>query len=308
MADPLAHSPGAEASDTTAEAIEELVQGFLRGDLPRARWSHRAHLLVGLWHLQRYPADQALGLLRQRIRRYNTAVGVANTDHSGYHETLTRFYLEAIQAELSGFGVLQALAPSQRPAAAAALLASPLAEVSFPLRVYSRQRLFSVAARRQWLPPEGAGRQPDPRRCQSDAMDSKPPPNWWGRNWRWVVPAGCLTAVAGVVGFIALIVGAVFGLLQSATPYRQALARAQADPVVISRLGRPISAGWLMAASLNRSGGTGQARLAIPLQGSRGRGTLFVEARQTGRRWTYSTLTLQPDNSGERLNLLRPTL
>ncbi len=271
MADPLAHSPGAEASDTTAEAIEELVQGFLRGDLPRARWSHRAHLPVGLWHLQRYTADQALGLLRQRIRRYNTAVGVANTDHSGYHETLTRFYLEAIQAELSGFGVLQALAPSQRPA-------------------------------------EGAGHQPEPRRCQSDAMDSKPPPNWWGRNWRWVVPAGCLTAVAGVVGFIALIVGAVVGLLQSATPYRQALARAQADPVVISRLGRPISAGWLMAASLNRSAGAGQARLAIPLQGSRDRGTLFVEARQNGRGWTYSTLTLQPDGSGERLNLLRPTL
>ena len=139
-------------------------------------------------------------------------------------------------------------------------------------------------------------------------MDSKPPPDWWGRNWRWVVPAVCLTAVGGVVGLIALIVGAVFGLLQSATPYRQALARAQADPVVISRLGRPISAGWLLSASLNTAGGRGQARLAIPLQGSRGRGTLFVEARQSGRRWTYSTLTLQPDSTGERLNLLNPTL
>lgn len=139
-------------------------------------------------------------------------------------------------------------------------------------------------------------------------METKPPPTWWGRNWRWVVPAGCLTALAGVVGVIALIVGAVFGLIRSATPYRQALAQAQRDPVVISQLGRPISAGWLVSGSLQHSGGTGQARLAIPLQGSRGRGTLYVEARQAEGTWRLSTLALRPDASGERINLLRPTL
>ena len=62
---------------------------------------------------------------------------------------------------------------------------------------------------------------------QSHPMDSKPAPNWWARNWKWLVPAGCLIGVAGVEGFIALIVGLVFGLIKSTTPYQQALARAQ---------------------------------------------------------------------------------
>ncbi|WP_094591995.1 cytochrome c oxidase assembly factor Coa1 family protein [Vulcanococcus limneticus] len=139
-------------------------------------------------------------------------------------------------------------------------------------------------------------------------MEPKPPPNWWGRNWKWVVPTGCLSAVAGVVGFIALIISFVFGLVKASTPYKQALARAQADPLVISRLGTPIRGGFIVSGNIHRSGSTGRASLAIPLEGSRGNGTLYVEARQAGGTWTYSTLTLQPDASGERINLLKPTL
>ncbi|MEA5444089.1 cytochrome c oxidase assembly factor Coa1 family protein [Cyanobium gracile] len=139
-------------------------------------------------------------------------------------------------------------------------------------------------------------------------MDSKPAPNWWARNWKWLVPAGCLTGVAGLAGFIALIVGLVFGLIKSTTPYQQALAKAQKDPVVISRLGTPIRGGLLVSGSVNLSGGTGQANLAIPLQGSKGSGTLYVEARQSAGTWTYSTLTLQPDGVGEPISLLRPSL
>ncbi|MCP9786539.1 cytochrome c oxidase assembly factor Coa1 family protein [Cyanobium sp. N5-Cardenillas] len=139
-------------------------------------------------------------------------------------------------------------------------------------------------------------------------MGSKPAPSWWARNWKWLVPAGCLTGLAGVAGFIALIVGLVFGLIKSTTPYQQALAKAQRDPVVISRLGTPIHGGLLVSGSVNLSGGTGQANLAIPLQGSKGSGTLYVEARQSAGTWSYSTLTVQPDGSGEPISLLRPSL
>ena len=139
-------------------------------------------------------------------------------------------------------------------------------------------------------------------------MDSKPAPNWWARHWKWLVPAGCLTGVVGVAGFLALVVGLVFGLIKSSTPYQQALAKAQKDPVVISRLGTPINGGLLVSGSVNLSGGTGQANLAIPLQGSKGSGTLYVEARQSAGTWTYSTLTVQPDGSGEPISLLRPSL
>ena len=145
-------------------------------------------------------------------------------------------------------------------------------------------------------------------RCESESMETKPAPNWWGRNWKWLVPTGCLTAVAGMVGTIALIVTFVFGLIKASTPYKEALSRAQTDPIVISRLGAPISGGFVVSGSINRSGNNGEASLAIPLQGPRGSGTLHVEARQSGSSWTYTRLTLQPDGAGDPISLLGPTL
>lgn len=32
-------------------------------------------------------------------------------------------------------------------------------------------------------------------------MDTKPAPNCWTRNWKWLLPAGCLTGQAGIAGF-----------------------------------------------------------------------------------------------------------
>lgn len=122
------------------------------------------------------------------------------------------------------------------------------------------------------------------------------------------MPAGCLTGLVGVAGFIALIVSLVFGLLKSTTPYKEALAKAQRDPVVIGRLGTPIQGGFLVSGNVSLSGGTGEAQLAIPLQGPRGGGTLYVEARQKAGTWTYSTLTVRPDGPGEPISLLRPSL
>jgi hypothetical protein len=139
-------------------------------------------------------------------------------------------------------------------------------------------------------------------------MESKPAPDWWARNWKWLVPAGCLTAVVGVTGFLALIVSLVFGLLRSSTPYRQALARVQNDPVVISQLGRPISGGFFVSGSVQLNGAEGQASLAIPLEGPKGSGTLSVEARRSAGTWTTSTLTLQPNGAGGAINLLRPAI
>ena len=136
-------------------------------------------------------------------------------------------------------------------------------------------------------------------------MDSKPAPSWWARHWTWLVPAGCLAGLAGAAGFIALIVSLVFGLIKSTSPYKEALARAQRDPVVIGRLGTPIEGGCLVSGSVNLSGGTGEANLAIPLQGSRGSGTLYVEARQSAGTWSYSTLTVRPDGPGEPISLQR---
>ncbi|HTP39254.1 MAG TPA: hypothetical protein VMI92_06725 [Steroidobacteraceae bacterium] len=127
---------------------QAFIEQFAAGQLPRAKWTHEAHLAVGLWHLAQHAPDTALALVRERIKAHNVAVGTPNTDASGYHETITRFYLLAIEAHRQrqpGRAPLEALE---------ALLASPLADSRWPLQHYSGERLFSVAARRGWLEPD----------------------------------------------------------------------------------------------------------------------------------------------------------
>jgi hypothetical protein len=132
----------------TTQDIESFIREFEGGSLPKVRWTHHAHLVVGLWYLTHHSPDDALFIIRQRIRAYNEAVGTANTDSNGYHETLTRLFLRGIAAHISDYS------NESLPDSLALLLQSPLAHKDWPLAFYSRERLFSVAARHDWLEPD----------------------------------------------------------------------------------------------------------------------------------------------------------
>jgi hypothetical protein len=131
-----------------AEDIETFVGQFEACTLPKPRWTHQAHLLVGSWYLSKYPPAEALDIVRRRIRTYNAAVGTANTDHSGYHETLTRLYLNAIAAHVERHR------GESLPQTLALLLETSLARSDWPMQFYSRELLFSVQARRGWVEPD----------------------------------------------------------------------------------------------------------------------------------------------------------
>jgi hypothetical protein len=72
---------------------DRLVHSFLLCTLPKDKWTHHAHLRVGLWYLTRYSPNESLDRLRKNIKQYNIAVGIENTDSHGYHETITQFYI-----------------------------------------------------------------------------------------------------------------------------------------------------------------------------------------------------------------------
>lgn len=82
------------------------------------------------------------------IRGYNEAVGGVNDDRQGYHDTITRTYLAGVRwllRESRDDGLLEQVN---------ALLVSPVGSREWPLRFYSRERLFSVAARRSFVEPD----------------------------------------------------------------------------------------------------------------------------------------------------------
>lgn len=127
-----------------------IAEAFIARRLPKADWTHEAHLRVGLWHRLQMPAEATLTALRDRIRRYNEATGVANTPTSGYHETMTRFYVIVIDRFVASADVSRELDDL-----ADALIAQ-WGDRTLPLRYYSRERLFSAEARRGWIDPDVA--------------------------------------------------------------------------------------------------------------------------------------------------------
>jgi hypothetical protein len=129
--------------------LDAFVVRFLERTLPKGEWTHAAHLAVGTWHVHRYGVATAVDLLRERIRGLNESHGTANTDSSGYHETITRAYAHLIAEFLDWCSATASL--SER---VEALLSSPLAGKNALLQYYSRDRLMSVAARREWTPPD----------------------------------------------------------------------------------------------------------------------------------------------------------
>ncbi len=78
--------------------IERLVRDFEALSLPRANWTHRAHLAVGVHYVRHWGLDGALQRMRERIQAYNLAWG----DPDGYSEAITASYLCSIVADISG--------------------------------------------------------------------------------------------------------------------------------------------------------------------------------------------------------------
>jgi hypothetical protein len=129
--------------------IDDLALRFDACTLVKAEWTHAAHLCVGLWHVRRYGAEEALARLRSGIRRLNESFGGVNDEANGYHETITAAYVRLLSQYLDRARPSGGLASS-----AAELLDSPLAHRDVLLVFYSHERLMSREARAGWVEPD----------------------------------------------------------------------------------------------------------------------------------------------------------
>lgn len=129
-------------------AVRRVGAGLLDRTLPKAEWTHEAHLAACTWLLVERPDILPERDLPAIIRGYNIAVGGVNDDSQGYHETLTQLYVRGVRTILAGIDGKGLCATVN------AVLGSPIAPRDWPLRHYSRERLFSVEARRAWIEPD----------------------------------------------------------------------------------------------------------------------------------------------------------
>jgi hypothetical protein len=129
-------------------SLEEFIDRWERGTLPKKCWTHGAHVGVAAYFAFEYPADVLVRVMRLGIRHYNLASGGANTEDNGYHETLTRFWaievgdlvrarrfgsrLEAVRAALERFG----------------------SDSGYYRQFYGSDPLHDRGARANWVPPD----------------------------------------------------------------------------------------------------------------------------------------------------------
>ena len=129
--------------------IDKIGEGLLARTLPRAEWTHEAHLAATTWLLVRRP-DIAIDCdLPGIIRAYNESVGGVNSDTEGYHETITRVFLSGVRLFLAEADLNQPLHELVN-----ALLLSPMGRRDWPLRFYSPELLFSTESRKRFVEPD----------------------------------------------------------------------------------------------------------------------------------------------------------
>jgi hypothetical protein len=127
--------------------IDRIGRGLQSRSLPKSEWTHAAHFAAAFWLLRR-PEGSAMRDMPGMIRAYNETCGVANTDTSGYHETITIASLRAAAAWLSA-----------RPAvplhaSLAQFLGNEYGRPDWLFEYWSKPVLFSVTARRVWVEPD----------------------------------------------------------------------------------------------------------------------------------------------------------
>jgi hypothetical protein len=131
-----------------AAALQAFIDAWRAGTLPKPQWTHAAHVAVCAYHAWPDTAlDVLVAQMRTGIRAYNDAVGTANTDTSGYHETLTRFWCERVQDHLA-----QAACADRFQAVRAAVSALGDAR-SLHADYYDFDVVGSREARVVWVPP-----------------------------------------------------------------------------------------------------------------------------------------------------------
>lgn len=129
--------------------IKAIALQFENKTLPKEHWTHAAHIAVAFVQLEKHKNfESTLSSLRTCIKAYNNSVGTENTDNSGYHETLTAFWLKVV-AEFYASNY-QSNIDQVYQSFAKTILASS----KFPLNFYSNELLFSTEARQFWVEPD----------------------------------------------------------------------------------------------------------------------------------------------------------
>lgn len=131
----------------TESEIKGLVRSFESARIAREDWKHADHLVVALYYLSHHDVETATEKMRSGI--FNLLTNCFKVDLSKempYHETLTVFWMRTVanfDSSKNGASLVEKTGE---------LIAK--FDKDYPLRFYSRERLFSDEARSGFVEPD----------------------------------------------------------------------------------------------------------------------------------------------------------
>jgi hypothetical protein len=131
----------------TEREIDVFLASFEGCTLPKAEWTHAAHLLTGACYVHMLGREAALDKMRECVRRYNESVGGKNTETSGYHETITVMWIRLLDVLRRETG------PMERAAFAALAVERFEPRRAVFREYYDFDVVGSTAARLGWVEP-----------------------------------------------------------------------------------------------------------------------------------------------------------
>jgi len=120
--------------------LQAIVEQFERCSFKLEEFTHARHLTVATCYLTRFAFDEALARMRIGLQRF-----IAHHGKQGYHETITRFWMELISRYLTAVPQDLPIAESVNDVIARYGTKDILFEY------YTRERVMSEIARREWV-------------------------------------------------------------------------------------------------------------------------------------------------------------
>ncbi|WP_196889683.1 hypothetical protein [Aureivirga sp. CE67] len=124
------------------------VEKFKQKTFTKKDWTHEAHLVIGVWYCFHLPKEKVFPFLKENISALNEKIGVENSDSSGYHETITLFWIWVIQEFIKQNpkqNILNILT---------IFLKSNYSKQGFILEFYSKELLKATTARKHFIKPD----------------------------------------------------------------------------------------------------------------------------------------------------------
>lgn len=128
---------------TTEKEITAVVESFENATISRGDWGHAEHLILAHHYLSKNDFDTALTKMRAGIFNLLRAFEVDLSKETPYHETMTVFWMRTVEdfrQSKSSQSVVD--------------ICNELIEKfdkDYPLKFYTRERLFSAEARKNFI-------------------------------------------------------------------------------------------------------------------------------------------------------------